>query len=534
MMAQSLPTRSKLFGSSLARRSRAAAVFIFLSLLASFVPGAEAAPKIAVFAYGSEPYIDLDPRVEYSNGILPLHNIYETLGRYNPSTGKIDPLLAESWSSDESGVRWTFKIRSGVKFHDGSSLTAGAVKRSIEKTIEMKQGASYIWDAVETIEAPDDSTVVFTLKNPAPLDLIVSASYAAFIISPEAIDRDGSWFNEGNDGGTGPYSIARVQKGEQVALKKFDDYWKGWSEGQFDGAIIKKYSESSSRRQLIEKGDALITSELSASDMKAMLKNPGVTVHSDPSWKNVIGFWNTEKPPLDNVDLRRALCSAFPYDEVVQNVLDGYGRKATGLIPAGLWGHGDDLGAPEFDMELAAKYLKQSGVNPADCKFEVTFTSGSEAYRSAMQIYRANLKKLGIELNIREMTWDNVWERSKNKKPEDRQDLLLMNWWPDYPSPLSWFYSLARSEDGIVFNLSYIKDPKLDAMIDEADAKTATDRAAAERLFMDAQRELADKAYFLYMFDRADAWVVSNKATGFTSNPAYATVVFFYDLKLKQ
>lgn len=108
-----------------------------------------------------------------------------------------------------------------------------------------------------------------------------------------------------------------------------------------------------------------------------------------------------------------------------------------------------------------------------------------------------------------------------------------MNWWPDYPSPLSWFYSLVHSEEGIVFNLSYINDPKLDKMIEAGDRKTATNRGEAEELFIDVQKEAVNKAYFLYLFDRVGDWVVSNKLSGFRSNPAYETVVFFYDLRVK-
>ena len=507
------------------------AAFMFLSFGVASVYAAP--PKIALFAYHTEPYIDLDPSVEYSNGIIPMHNVYETLTRYDITTKKVQPLLAESWKSEDNGKRWVFKIRKGVKFHDGSALTAEAVKGSIERTIKMKKSASYIWDAVQKIEAPDADTVVFTLKNPAPMDLICAASYAAFIISPAAVAKDSAWFNSGNDGGTGPYQIAKVQKGEQIVLKRFDGYWRGWKDGQFDGVIIKKYAESSSRRQLLEKGDALITAELSASDLKALAKNKNLTIHGDPSWKNAIGFWNTQKEPINNADFRRALCYAYPYQEVIKNVLNGRARTATGLIPSGLWSHSDKLGVQTFDMDKAKSYLKKSGVNPGKYKLEVTFTTGSEVYRSAMQIYKANLKKLGIELNIREMTWDSVWERAKNKNPNDRQDLLLMNWWPDYPSPLSWFYSLVHSEKDVVFNLSYINDPKLDKMIDTADLKTATNRGEAEKLFIDVQKDAVDKAYFLYLFDRVDSWVVSSKVKGFKSNPSYETVVFFYDLSMK-
>ncbi|MDR1133602.1 MAG: ABC transporter substrate-binding protein, partial [Synergistaceae bacterium] len=379
---------------------------------------AAAAPKIAIVADYTEPYIDLDPSAEYSNGIRVLQNIYETLTRYDASTQKLEPLLAESWSVSPDGKTWTFEIRRGVKFHDGADLDAAAVKGSIERTINMKKGAAYIWDAVQKIETTGDFTVVFTLDRAAPVDLIASAAYAAFIISPKAVDKGGDWFNEGtSDGGTGPYTLSGVQRGEQAIMKKFDGYWRGWSEGQIDGVIIKKYSENSSRRLLIEKGEAQITNMLSTSDLKALKENPSITVYEAPSWRNIIGFWNTEKPPLDNADLRRALNYAYPYDEVITNVLEGRGVVSKGIVPSGLWGHDDTLDQPVFDMERAEEYLKKSGVDPSSVKLEATIISGSEVYRSAMQIYRANLRKLGIEINVREMTWDSLWEKSKSESP---------------------------------------------------------------------------------------------------------------------
>ena len=219
--------------------------------------------KIAYYAFISEPYIDFDPSVEYSNGIIVLHNIYETLTRYDINTEKIEPLLAEEWTSNEDGTVWNFKLRQGVKFHDGAELNAEAVKKSIERTMDLQMGAAYIWDCVDEIKVIDDYTVEFVLSYPAPLDLIASAGYAAFIISPNAVDKDTGWFNEGNEAGTGPYKVQQVTKGEEVILAKFDDYWKGWSDNQYDRVIIKKIPESSSRRQLVEKGEAQITSGLS-------------------------------------------------------------------------------------------------------------------------------------------------------------------------------------------------------------------------------------------------------------------------------
>ncbi|SHI75829.1 ABC transporter substrate-binding protein [Lutispora thermophila] len=485
--------------------------------------------KIAYYAYNTEPYIDFDPSVEYSNGIIVLNNIYETLTRYDINTEKIEPLLAEEWTSNEDGTVWTFKIRKGVKFHDGAELNADAVKKSIERTMGLKMGAAYIWDCVKEIKVIDDYTVEFDLSYPAPLDLIASAGYAAFIISPNAIDKDSTWFNEGNEAGSGPYKVQQVTKGEEVILAKFDDYWRGWNDNQYERVIIKKIPESSSRRQLIEKGEAQITTSLSVTDIKALRENAAVNVIEGPSWKNIIGFYNTEKKPLDNVDFRRALSYAFPYDEVVNDVKEGMAYKSFGLIPKGLWGHDESLMQYEMDLQKAEEYLKKSGVNPEGIKLEVTFTSGSEALRNAAQLYQVNLKKLGIELQIHEMNWDNVWEKSKNTNPEDRQDILFMNWWPDYASPMSWLFSLVHSEETILFNLSYIKDKNLDGIIEKADKLSAIDRAEAEKSVIEVQRDVLDKAYFIHAFDDKSVWAADAHFKGFKPNPAYEGVVFFYD-----
>ncbi len=485
--------------------------------------------RIAYYAFNTEPYIDLDPSVEYSNGLIVLHNVYETLTRYDQNEETVKPLLAESWTSNEDGTKWTFKIREGVKFHDGTDLNGEAVKKSIDRTIEMKMGAAFIWDSVEKINVVDEYTVEFELSYPAPIDLIASGSYAAFIMSPNAVEQDSQWFNDGNCAGTGPYKIQKITKGEEVILENFDEYWQGWEDNQYTNVIIKKVAEGSARRQLLETGEAQIAAAFSVTDLQALRENEDLVVQDADTWRNVIGFFNTDKEPLDNPDFRRALAYAFPYEETITEIKEGLAFQSYGLIPSGLWGHDENLPQYKFDLAKAEEYLEKSGVDTTGLKLEMTFTSGTEAYRNFAQLYKINLQKLGIELEIREMNWDNTWEKSKNSNPEDRQDILVMNWWPDYASPLSWVQSLVQSEDDILFNLSYIKDENLDKMVTDAEKYTAIDREKAQQLIVDIQKEVIDEAYFLHIYDDKTSWVIDKNFKGFESNPAYEYVVFFYD-----
>lgn len=485
--------------------------------------------KIVYFATSTEPYINLDPSVENSNGIAILQNTYETLTFYNYETREVEPLLAESWKSENEGKTWIFKIKDGVKFHDGEELNAEVVKKSIERTKELNLGAAFIWESLESIEVVSEYEVQFNLKYSAPIDLIASAGYASYIISPKAIDKDSQWFNEGNNAGTGPYTIKKLTKGEEVILEKFDDYWGGWKENQYSHAIIKKVSEGSARRQLIEKGEAQIASEFSTTDIKALREYEGVKVEEMPSWKNIIGFFNTEKEPLNNVEFRKALAYAFPYEETINNIKEGMAVQSYGLVPSGLWGHNEELFRYKCDLEKAKEHLDKSGVDVSNLTLEIT-ASGGDAFRNYAQLYQINLKKLGINLEIREMNWDSVWEKSKSVNKEDRQDILVMSWWPDYATPLSWFASLVKSEENPTFNLSYINDPEIDKKIEEASLYAATDREKAEKLLIEIQEKLIEESYFLHIYDDQTVWVTTDKLKGFNINPAYGNVVHFYDL----
>ena len=244
-------------------------------------------------------------------------------------------------------------------------------------------------------------------------------------------------------------------------------------------------------------------------------------------------FINTAVEPGSNADFRRALAYAFPYDEVINEVMNGNARQSVGTVPAGLWGHSDDVFKYSFDMDKAKECLDKSGIDPSGVKLTVTYMTGDDVYASALQLYQVNLRQLGIDLELKSMEWDQQWAQAQNTDPANRQDMFLFIWWPDYADPVSWFTSLLHSEDEIVYNLSYIHDEKLDALIDEAVELTVTDRAAAEADYIEAQRILADEAYYLNLYDQVRTYVVSNDVEGVSENPAYSYTVDYYKVTAK-
>ena len=490
----------------------------------------QTAQDVLYHVYHSSPFVTLDPSTEYSNGILVLQNVYETLTYYNSETGELEPKLATEWSSNEEGTVWTFKLREDVTFHDGTKMTSADVKASMERTLALGQGAAYNWSAVESVETNGDYEVIFNCAYSAPIDLIASSGYAAYVMSAEAVQHDVEWFNAGNDGGTGPYTIAQVSGQDTVVLQAYDAYWGGWADNQYKTVLIKEVLESSARRQMLETGEAQLGESFSSTDLEALQANENLVASKFDTWTNAIAFLNSEKYPCNNADFRRALAYAFPYEEAVTGVLSGNASASYGMVPAGMWGHDEGLMQYSKDMAKAQEYLTASGVDVSTIELDATYVSGYEEYSSILQIWQANLRELGITLNIRGMEWDAQWAEAQSVNPEDRQDILLMRWWPDYASPSSWFDALVLSEESISFNLAYIRDAELDEMIMTADAAVANDRDTAEALYVQVQEKLLEESPMIFMYDDSHTFITNKSISGLYENPAYAYVVHYYDI----
>ena len=175
-----------------------------------------------------------DPVKSFSTEAFYLANIYEPLLWVNPpgADKPFTPALATSWEHSADGLTWTFHLRDGVTFHDGTPMDAAAVVKSIEAAKD-HGGASFIWAPLDTITAVDASTVEMKLTYAAPMDLVASSLYGAWIVSPAALDaaaKDDKYFESGVDGGTGPYTIGSYTPDSEVLLKAYAGYWGGWSD----------------------------------------------------------------------------------------------------------------------------------------------------------------------------------------------------------------------------------------------------------------------------------------------------------------
>ncbi|NOZ49323.1 MAG: ABC transporter substrate-binding protein [Chloroflexi bacterium] len=494
------------------------------------------AAKENVFIYGHPTtFPDLDPAISFSNDSAVISNCYETLTFYNPpnSAEILSPVLATSWEANDDATEWTFHLREGVKFQDGTPFNAQAVKYSIEKTMELGMGAAYIWDPVETIEVVDDNTVKFTLSYAAPLDLIASSGYGAWIYSPTAYEaHDTEWLNEGHCVGTGPYSIESRARGSRLVMTRNDDYWGGWHEGQFDKIVFEISEDPVVLQQMIEGGTVDFTYNIPPDNLASLSTRDDLVVYSNPSFQNLLGLLNTQKAPLDNKLVRQALSYSFPYAQFIEGVMNGRAIQAHGPVPAGMWGHSDDLFQYHYDLDKAKELLTEAGYPDGGFDLLYTFATGDMDEQQVGEVWKADLAKLGIDLEVRGMTWESQWNLAKSG-PENAQDIFAFYWWPDYVSPYSFLYNMFHSEDEIMFNLGYYRNPEYDNLIDEANALSGTDRAKASEMFIQAQKTLVDDAAAIFFYDVANTHIARADIQGYADNPAYPHVVFVHQLTRK-
>ncbi|MGZ8624745.1 MAG: ABC transporter substrate-binding protein, partial [Actinomycetota bacterium] len=366
-------------------------------------------------AYHSEVMVSWDPSDSYSNEVIAMQNMYETLTRYDSETQEVVPLLATSWESNEDGTEWTFTLRDDVTFHSGRAMTSEDVKASIERTTEIGGGAAYIWGPVKRIETPDPTTVTFTLKYSAPLDLVASASYAAYIFDTQAAgDQDlAKWFAEGNEAGTGPYMLDTWDEGADVELrlKAYPDYWGAWDETHYENVIYRVVPEATTTAQLLRSGQVTWVERLNPQLWATFQDDPNTTTTSTPSWQTLLAMLNTADGPLADQKVRQAVMAGIDYEGMMQ-ALQGGAEPLSGVVPPGLWGHVDDL-FPTQNIETATSLLGDAGYGPGGdpMDLELTYVTGDSDEETVATLMKSNLADLNVNVDARGMQWTAQWAK---------------------------------------------------------------------------------------------------------------------------
>ncbi len=484
-----------------------------------------------------------DPIKSFSTEASYMPNMYEQLLRINPagSAEKFTPLLAERWESSDDGLTWTFFLRKGVTFHDGETMNAAAVKQSIEAAAD-HGGASFIWYPLGGITTPDDYTVVFTLTYAAPLDLIASSLYDAWIISPKALDAaaaDPNYFENGIEAGTGPYMLDSYTPDQELVLKKYDNYWGGWKDNNFDVVDVQIVPESTTQLQLLQGGEVDLASRIIADNLNQFENDPNFTIYKENTLDNYLGFFNTMRPPLDDPAVRQALSYAIPYQDILKVML--MGSQAYGPVPQGVWPWSDQVTQYNYDLEKAKQLLADAGYPGGGFSLRLTYASENSSEATFAPLIKDSFAQVGVDVTIEPILWNQQWEQAKSD-PASAQDIFLLLYWPTYSDAgsdnlWSMFYGYPDPPhlNVTAFNLSYWYDQDYNDMLDKAIGETVTDPAASQQDYIEAMNYLVDQAPAVFLFDTQTPYVIPSHIEGFQYNLNYPfTPYFYYQLTLAQ
>jgi peptide/nickel transport system substrate-binding protein len=488
-------------------------------------------PRVLTIAYTAT-FTTWDPVKSFSTEVAYMGNMYEQLLRINPpgSAEKFTPLLATRWESSADGLTWTFHLRPNVKFHDGEPLTADAVKMSIDAARD-HAGASFIWWMVDSIEAVDTLTVKFNLTVSAPIDLIASSFDGAWIVSPKALTAsaaDPNYFETGVEAGTGPYMLESYKADQEIVFTRFDDYWGGWQPGQFDKVLVEIVSEAITQQQMLEGGQVDLVQSIPSENLDSFKTNPNYTYDEEPSFFNYVGFFNTLRPPLDNIKVRQALSYAIPYSDIISIAVFKRGTQSRGPVPAGVWPWSADVNQYTYDLTKAGQLLADAGFPNGGFSLKLTYASENSVEASFAPLIKDSFAQLGVDVTIEPMLWNQQWELAKSD-PANAQDMFLVLYWPTYSDAGSDnLWSMFYYTEKPFFNLSYWNNPAYNALLDEAIADTVTDPTTSQAKYVEAMNLLVDEAPGLFFFDTKAVYIIPKYIEGFKYNLNYPFIPYFY------
>jgi len=433
-------------------------VLVFLAT-GSMVAAAPKSGGTLIFGRGGDS-VGLDPAYETDgNSFMICDNIYEALVFYADESTALEPGLAKSWKISKDGKTYTFRLRKGVKFHDGTPFNADAVVFSIGRMmkernvkffgkaleIPAQERTPEYWVSMEmdetigAIEATGEYTVVFKLNRVEAPFLANMGMDFADIISPTAFMKNPKEFVR-NPVGTGPFKIVKWIKDDRIVLEKNKDYWGKAAGPYLDKVIFRSIPENSVRFLELKTGNIHICQFPNPADVGLARKDPNLILPTQPGMNiGYLSFNHTKEPWKSNVNLRKAIAHAINRKAIVDNLYQGMGQVAKNPIPPTMWGYNKKIPGFKYDVELAKKYLKKAGYPEGEGLGEITLWSmpvprpyNPDGLKIGVAM-AADLKKVGIRARIVSYDWGTYLKRQR-EQPED-MDLFQLGWTGDNGDP---------------------------------------------------------------------------------------------------
>jgi ABC-type transport system substrate-binding protein len=442
-----------------------------LGTIQSVVAQAPVAGGTLTFAAGADPD-SLDPQNTQSNpGEQVNRMMYENLVRFNTKM-QIEPALAESWTQSADGLVWTFKLRQGVRFHDGTPFDAKAVKYFVDRVLsdEKPFKASLYTPFVQGAQVVDDHTVRVTLKQPFAAFLFRLAHSAGGIVSPAAHQKWGKDLTL-HPVGTGPFKFVEWVKSDRVVLERNDAYWGG--RPLLDRVVVKTVREDSARVLMLEAGDADLILNIPPEDIPRLRKDPRFAIDSIATARALYVVINVKKKPFDDVRVRQALNLAVNREAIVKSLFQGNAEAISGIV-APLQNGYAKLPGYAFDPKKAKELLAQAGV-PA---LKVKLWSPKGRYVKDFELAQAvqqDLAAVGVDAALNTMEWGAYLSATKTGPEQTDRELFLLGWSPSTGEAQWGIYPLLHSSQLAPKgdNRGFFASKALDDAIDKATTATS-------------------------------------------------------------
>ena len=469
-------------------------------------------------AYYADPSGGIDPDVFYDvEGGSIMLSVYNTLVTYAPGTTNIVPDLATSWTVSPDGKTYTFQLRHGVRFHDGTPFNAQAVKINFERRIALKQAVSYMTADVTSMDTPNPYTFIvhLTKRNNAFLDLMASM-YGPKIVSPLALREHAGknhamkWL-ENHEDGTGPYQLVTDEPGTEYVLQRFPGYW--GPKPYFNKIVIHVIPDVATAELELRSGSLdMLPHGLAESELPG-LKSAGLTVNGFPAAIRQVVLLNQNKPPFNNQTVRQTFAAAIQGIDAsaVSAVFGPYATPARSAYPQ-IMSHGSEL-AP------LPTFPKRKLVHPA--AITMTYTSSEPALLQLAQYFQQALQKVGFKVTLKGDTVTQEFGYISN--PSAAPNATISTYNPDAAHPDTWARPVWYTGGGL--NLFGFSDKQLDKTIDAAAA--APTQAQSLQLYSQAGERASQDAFILPVDDAEDVVVSSSSLTRFQHVPVYIWMVNF-------
>ncbi|MGH7268416.1 MAG: ABC transporter substrate-binding protein [Candidatus Rokuibacteriota bacterium] len=447
----------------------------------------------------------------YPAGYEGMFLVYDGLVRFNEKM-QIEPQLAAEWSTSADGRTWTFKLRRGVTFHDGTPFDADAVVFHVQRQIDPKGNASNrpLWDPIASVRKVDDHTVAITTHRPYGALLNTLAHGSGGVVSPDGVKKHGANFKL-NPVGAGPYMLEKWDVGSEVAFKRFDGYWGG--KAAYARIVFRHVPDPSTRLAMLQSGQADVVNAVPLENVAQLQAVPAVDVITRPALRTFGFGLNLNRKAFQDVRVRRALNHAVDRGAIIKAVFRGFATPIDSPLSPFTTGYAP-VGTYDFSPEKAKALLADAGWKPgADGvlrkdgeAFEVSVLTPQGMLPKDLEVtqaFQGFLQKVGVKATINKVEPAAFWDHLRVPPDKIAWDMVLFGFNPSngdggYHLTSLFASNPSRTERPKVWNFTWYSNPKVDSLLAEADQ--TVDPAKRKPMLVEAAKLAWDEAPYVWLY----------------------------------